>query len=580
MLIRRLLVPLLLAPMVALAPRAAVALTRAEVACQMAIGKASQAFLAAELADGARCKMRAALGKTCDPERRSWVRESKLRDVLSKCQGVSLANLTGGGCAAEASTLYFLAACLASSHRQLAAQALEAEFGLAAAEKTVVVSGTMAQATSTLLPPAHLARYRAIGTAPLSLSDLKLFCLTFAEPVQSASAMIAADGSFSIALAAAGVPFGCFVVDAATGEQVASLVLRGAAGDSTQVQGIAGILPLGTVTLDLGRGEAVASQGPNVCADGVTSPADVTGEWQFTCTPPPAGSGYSCPKAGEGGPDRIYLHRVPGSAADGSPRFWLGVWQTIDDYRTCGQVEGIEPGAGETLGIPDAPFAYAGDAAVEAAMDPVTDTAPWGGQGVCNTTAAHCSDVRNNDGNGCQTGPGCWGQGDMSTFTPYTDAQCRALCYADNQHGHDGGPVRQALLDAGLCVEERIVDWSASPGAPGFLRRAGNPGGRFLLDRLTYTCNDAASVVHRFPTEVVGLPMPPNTPGPPAYCHMTRRAELTVKLASPTRILGDFKESASLAPDDPAACSDDSDPQNWVAQQVLRGERTLFTLTR
>jgi hypothetical protein len=586
----------------------------------VAIGKAGKAFVDAELATRGQCKMKLAQGRDCSPSAKTKKNEAKLRKVLHKCGGVTLSNLPGGGCAATAGSggVSALADCLITGHETALDSLINDEFGLAASETEVVIEGRMAQATSTLLPPANLARYRAISTAPLALTDLTLFCVTFADPPTSASSAIGADGGFSLSIAAAGLPFGCFVVDEATGEQVATLVFRSGGTDATQVQGTNGTLDLGTVSLDLGTGEAVVDAsglgGKTTCEAGVTNPVDFTGTWRLTCTPGPPGSGYGCPPPGApGAPQGFYLHRVPGTDASGTPIYWLGMWDSIDAFKACGQVEGLAAtdggtttASGASLGVPDGPFHFADDATAFAAIDSVSSPKPGpppgagGGapgpqpMGICNSTADHCGTVQNADGQTCtdpQPGvpPNCWGRPDFATmpptFVPFTDEQCRRMCYTMNLYGFGGpdGPpwIRQALLGANLCVERGVNDMSVPPDDPSFVRKTGTPLGRMLLDKLNYTCDDAASVVHKFETFTIGLPPQQNDqPGPPPVCHVTERAEITLKMESPTKVLGSFKQTATLAPGDPAQCTDDGNPQNPIAQLLKNPRRMLFTLTR
>ncbi len=600
---------MLLTVLVAAGPAAAAA--RKDVACQNAIAKAGRNFILAELQSRGRCKMKAAAGKACDPTAKTNANRAKLRKVLNKCNGAALSSLGSGSCAARTGTVAGLADCLAEGHAEAVETLLVDEFGLASSETQVTLAGTLAPAGSTLLPPAQLVRYRAVSTAPIAVTDLTLYCVTFADPPASASAEIGADGAFSLTIAAVGVPFGCFIIDETTGEQVATVVFRGSDGDSTQIQANAGTLSLGTVSLDLATGEAVVDASgfgaATVCEAGVTNPVDFTGQWRFACTPGPAGSGYGCPPPGAGGgPTQLYLHRVPGTAADGTPRYWLGIWENVDAFRLCGQVEGLATtaggtttAAGETLGVPDGPFSFADAAQLFPAIDGATFVSPPAPPGVpappgfCNSTAAHCSQVQNGDGAACtepQPGapPSCWGRPDFGTnpptFIPFTDEECQSICYTMNLYGMGGRSrpeIVAALAAAGLCAEQAMLDMSVPPDDPTFLRRTGNPMGRFFVDRLTYTCDDAASVVHRFETEIIGLPPSPSAPpGPPQVCHVTRRAEMTLKMESPSKIVGDFKESASLAPGDPAACADDSNPQNPIAHMVRNPMRMMFTLTR
>jgi len=601
-----------------IATPAAHALTKKEKACQAAIAKTGQAFVKAELTNRAKCKMAVAAGKKCDPTAKTNKNKAKLRKVIGKCAGVTLSNLGTGGCAQRGGSATGLADCLATGHTDAVASLINDQFGLVASEDEVVLQGTLAQAASTLLPPANLARYRAVGVAPVSLADLTLYCVTFTDPTASASTEIGADGSFSLSIEAAGVPFGCFVVDDATGEQVATLVFRSSTkGDSTQIESAGGTLVLGTVSLDLGTGEAVVNADglgtATTCAEGITNPVDFTGSWNLTCVPGPAGSGYGCPPPGTpgSGPQSVYLHRVPGTTADGTPTYWLGMWDSVQAFNACGQVEGLATtaggtttAAGETLGVPDGPFTFASDDAVFAAIDsataptpPVPPGGPGGGapqpMGICNSTAAHCGTVQNNDGATCdppQPGvpPSCWGAPDFSTqpptFVPFSDVQCQKMCFNMNLFGF-GGPggspqIRQAIQSSGLCVQAGIIDMSVPPDHASFVQKLAAPLGRQVLAKLNYSCDDAGSVVAKFPTLLIGLPPAAgDPPGPPQVCHVTQRAEITLKMESPSRILGQFKQTASLAPGDPAACTDDSNPQNPVAHMLKNPRSMLFTLT-
>lgn len=603
-------------------PAAALALSKKELACQAAIAKAGKAFVTAELVNRGKCKMKVGLGKSCDASAKTQKNESRLRKVVGKCGGVSLGNLGSGGCAASADGVSGLASCLIAGHEAAVVELLTDQFGLATSETEVVLTGQMTQASS-MLPPVNLMRYRAVSSAPVAITDLTLFCVTFQDPPTSASAGLEADGSFTLSIAAVGGPFGCFVVDDTTGEQVATLVFRGASGDATQVQAENGTLHLGTVSLNLGSGEAVVDAtnltAETTCEEGVTNPVDFTGGWGLTCTPGPPGSGYGCPPAGspESGPQSVYLHRVPGTDTQGNPIYWLGMWDSVDAFRACGQVEGLAADAGgtttasgETLGVPDGPFSFATDSAVFGAVDSVSSPRPGpppgaggpggpppGGpqpMGICNSTAEHCGTVQNNDGNACgQPQPGqpptCWGRPDFGTqpptFVPFTDEQCQTMCYTMNLYGF-GGPggspwIRRAIVDSGLCVQAGMNDMSVPPDHPDAIQKLGVPLGRRLLAKLHYSCDDAASVVHKFNTFTIGLPPQPGAqPGPPQVCHVTQRAEITLKMESPNRVIGDFKQTASLAPGDPAACTDDSNPQNPVANMLRNPMRMLFSLTR
>ncbi len=110
---------------------AAPAYTRREVACQAAIARAGRAFVAAEMANQARCRARAIVGRECDPESRTTANEAKLRRVIARCAKVKLARMNVGSCAARAADggATALADCLISGHEQAVETLVDDEFG-------------------------------------------------------------------------------------------------------------------------------------------------------------------------------------------------------------------------------------------------------------------------------------------------------------------------------------------------------------------------------------------------------------------------------------------------------------------
>ena len=256
-------------------------------------------------------------------------------------------------------------------------------------------------------------------------------------------------------------------------------------------------------------------------------------------------------------------------------------------------VNGTRTADGATLASPDGPFPFATITAAAAAIDAVSSPNPIAGQlssAICRSTAAHCGTVQNNDGDSCQVPqppalPRCWGRVDSSgttpQFVPYSDVECRALCYAMNLFAPGStetrSAVRNALDGAGLCVEEELVDFDAP--VEDALLSTGHPIGRHLFGRLQYTCPDAASVVAKETTRVVGLRPKPGQVTPTILCHVTQRTEVTLRQETATRLAGSLRRTASLQPGDPAACANVDDPTNPLAQ-VLVPERMLFTLTR
>jgi hypothetical protein len=114
-----------------LVPSAALALSRRDFACQAAIARAGRAYVAAELASRARCAMRTALGRDCDPDEPTSAHEARLRRMLRPCTGAALGRLAPGGCAEEAGRggVDALAACLLATHDQAVETLLGQQLG-------------------------------------------------------------------------------------------------------------------------------------------------------------------------------------------------------------------------------------------------------------------------------------------------------------------------------------------------------------------------------------------------------------------------------------------------------------------
>lgn len=589
---------------VAVAVSNAAAFSRQELQCQATIGKAGRSFVAAELANRARCKLAIARGHGCDPGPKTAVHAAKLRKVVMRCGGVSLSSLGLNGCASESANTADLAQCLIGQHESAVAALIAAQFGLVGREARIELEGQLTQATATLLPPANLVHYK-LSQSPLDLNDLKVVCLTATTPPLSASANVDGEGRFALDLAAIGLPFGCVIVDQSTDEQVAVLVFRTAAGDQTQVQlDLGGSVPLGTVGLDLSAGEAVVDatllNQPTSCSTGTSHPTDFTGTWQVQCTPGPARAGFACPTPTFGGfPEELYLHRVSGIDATGAAVHWLGVWENLVAFSACRNVEGlavatggISTAAGETLTGSDGPFEFSSDAAVfdkiDSATSPVPSDAPRS-TAVCRSSAATCAAVRNYDGQSCAPPQGstrspCWGTADTSdppVFTPYTDAECRALCAGLNLYTFPDEQRREFMMrdlrGGGYCVERKLVDFHR-PSTDPFIT-TGDPIDRLLFGQLHYLCDDTAVVVDKEPTRTIGLVPQPGQLAPVGLCHVTRRTEITLKQLSPSKLIGSVRRGGSLQAGDPEACANLDDPTNPVARMLLP-ERMLVTLTR
>jgi hypothetical protein len=118
----------------ALAPAApAGALTRRELACQVAIARAGREYVTRTLAQRARCQIDAVQGKTCDDDAATERNEARVRRRLRRCRGVALARLGGGGgCLAQSADTDGLVDCVLAIHDDAVAILIDAQFGLGA----------------------------------------------------------------------------------------------------------------------------------------------------------------------------------------------------------------------------------------------------------------------------------------------------------------------------------------------------------------------------------------------------------------------------------------------------------------
>lgn len=429
------------------------AVSKKEVKCQRAIAKAGRLLLVKSMVARAKCALKAIAGKKCDPSGKvSKIERKATRQIVKGCRSADLSQLNRGGCAAKSSSVDELASCIVDSHGSAIADLIIDEFGKAASGMNVLVKGSMVSSGSALRVGPHL-HAAGITTAAISLTDLKLYCVTFEDPPAAGTGDVAADGSFSVSIAAAGTPFGCFVIEKSTGNQVATLVLRRSttslAGtdttDTTQITTDDSEIDLGKVTLNLDEGVAIADAASvkGKTSSEVDNPFDPTGTWKFACVEPPPDSGYeSCegpgpgpdPGPGPGGPgpgpiqERItvrqaqqgpgeygYLHRISGTDADGNKRYGLGLWDSKAAFLNCGGIEGVATtqggtttSSGITLDVPDGVFNFTPDSVWQALVDPYTSPQPppppggWPSDmppppGTCNSSADTCAGVKNAD---------------------------------------------------------------------------------------------------------------------------------------------------------------------------------------
>jgi hypothetical protein len=236
----------------------------------------------------------------------------------------------------------------------------------------------------------------ALTGESVAVTDLKVYCVSFSIPPVAGTGAVAADGSFSLSLAAAQVAVGCFILDSAN-EQLGTMVFENPAkknldgsSKTDSKQAFAGNVALGAITLDVATGKAVVDVS-QIAVESVkdTSAANATafdfsGSYVITSAGVTLPDGYSavCPPRVEGqeggdndcnGPsdgEPIWVKRINGtSVADGSPVFGIMVWESEERFEACGSKLGMtyadaRANAGVELnasGIAEGAFDWAAD---------------------------------------------------------------------------------------------------------------------------------------------------------------------------------------------------------------------------
>jgi len=151
----------------------------------------------------------------------------------------------------------------------------------------VLISGTVA--LNTQMAPLSNA---SLNTLDVPLTGDVLYCMTLSNtPAAAKSQPSDSSGNVSLTLAAQNVPLGCFIEDA-SGNIIAVLVFSSTTSNAQTAQ-LSGSTDLGTITVDLGKGLAVA----NLTASGTlitTTPSGVdcpVGEWQGNIGGSPCAAG-------------------------------------------------------------------------------------------------------------------------------------------------------------------------------------------------------------------------------------------------------------------------------------------------
>lgn len=132
----------------------------------------------------------------------------------------------------------------------------------------IVVSGRLVEGAQ--IQPQNVSRGLVPRESGDPLAGYQLYCVTFASPPIAAVGTADVDGNVSIELDAAGVPFGCFVLDT-EGTAVATLIFSDGL-DSGQTVTLSESTDLGGIIVDLSNSVAMA---PNVPAGQIATSDDM-----------------------------------------------------------------------------------------------------------------------------------------------------------------------------------------------------------------------------------------------------------------------------------------------------------------
>ena len=272
---------------------------------------------------------------------------------------------------------------------------------------SITISGQLAISDSSTTNALNLTEFGFSSASNLTVSDLKVYCVSFAFPPKAGTGNVDASGAFSLNIEANEVAVGCFILNGT--DTVASLVFEDSTG--TNVDGAAktdsrlafsGSTNMGQISVDTATGKAKA----NVANFKTKTKAfsgngfDFTGTWKIKATDNlPAGyytaqPESACPNMNQGGgsgsgsgapsgtpptpeqiqacegpkvDEKIYFQRVAGKrTTDNSDAFALAVWKSKAAFEACGSKIGFDINEAKTRvkvdfsssGLADGPFVW------------------------------------------------------------------------------------------------------------------------------------------------------------------------------------------------------------------------------
>lgn len=202
----------------------------------------------------------------------------------------------------------------------------------------------------------------SVDSFNLELTELSVFCVTFAFPPVAGTGKVGADGEFSLSISGGkDASIGCFILNGTS--QVGTIVFEdpsekdmSGANASSDKTSFAGNVKFGAIKLDLATGKAVVDLSAIEVEKKVTGTAasltDFTGTYKITALGLSQPEGYTapCPAGSQGndecrGPqegETVFFKRINGKdVATGTEVFGVMAWESKAMFETCGSRLGI-----------------------------------------------------------------------------------------------------------------------------------------------------------------------------------------------------------------------------------------------
>jgi hypothetical protein len=400
------------------------------------------------------------------------------------------------------------------------------------------VSGITGTLSSGAAPAAE-----GLGVAGVSnYEGFEIRCVLASETPQKFSALVDASGNFTLLPPEFGVPFTCSIYNG-SGTLVAEVAVKDGSPSMGSSEGTNSQMKfdatgsMGEIVLDTDKGTAVAQtstmEGASQAAvdDSILS---FTGTWAFnqnSMYQVDSAGAVSAVPAGQGPPAAVYLHFMKGTLnidaglGGGSKTVYgMSIWDGgLQSFQSCGSHEGLQNGMTltekyvdasgveqtKTIGTLDlsgqantlGTYSFADDSNWQSSATANWDlwapdtyaTDHYEGWAQVTNYGDLCSSISVN----------------VNDSAGFTDANVseflKQVCYGNAFH--DSG----ARNDASQCYEDRQYNWARSnidnfhPGSfptagddfGGFVKKTGEPVGRFMIEEVRATGSDSFAVTKK-----------------------------------------------------------------------------------